>query len=664
MAVTGAQLEQQASYLLGDYITGSSAAVGAVDGSTLRCSTIAVLARAAANWTGYLLEITDSVTTALIGQVRPITDITVASGIATITVSPAFSNQVPSASTTTFRIHRHLPADKLEAINYALAVKSQSTPVIITEQFEAGNLLRNSNFELWRGPTSTLVYSGSGGGVDPDPEPEPGDVYGPWPATFVVAASDSESPTGADYVCDGTEDNIEIQTALDNLPTSGGTVLLLDGTYYISAPINVAWWDHIRGVGLSTILKLNDDINNRLLVVTGGDVVLENFKLDGNKAEQDIGEWELNGITIDATTAEENLSNIVIRNVTIKDVAGAGIFSAGTDDTYINDGIKIEGCNISGTVVQGIGLFYAPNAIVRGNKVVGGTTGISLDLDSDYAIVEGNDVSDCSLIGIELWSDPIGWHRIVNNIVTDPGWWAISTGGDHNIVSGNICRGGSAYGIEIGGSYHIVSGNIVDGVAVSTENNADGIILQTYSSLVFGNIISNIGRNDNNSGITLYAGETGETNHNKVFNNSITMADAGAAAGIRLVCNGAGAAVNYNDIENNHVNGNEVASSMGIWLLSSGEMSNNSISGNQLFDVDGGIVASGDTNTNIDSENHFVNVNTFYFGTTSNNYMTVGDGVTAPATAPGLASIYVDVADGDLKIKYADGTVKTIVVDT
>ena len=39
------------------------------------------------------------------------------------------------------------------------------------------------------------------------------------------------------------------------------------------------------------------------------------------------------------------------------------------------------------------------------------------------------------------------------------------------------------------------------------------------------------------------------------------------------------------------------------------------------------------------------------------------DGVTAPSTST-LAQIYVDTADGDLKVKFSDGTVKTIVVDT
>lgn len=40
------------------------------------------------------------------------------------------------------------------------------------------------------------------------------------------------------------------------------------------------------------------------------------------------------------------------------------------------------------------------------------------------------------------------------------------------------------------------------------------------------------------------------------------------------------------------------------------------------------------------------------------------DGVTAPSTVAGYAQIYVDTSDGDLKVKFGDGTVKTIVVDT
>lgn len=42
----------------------------------------------------------------------------------------------------------------------------------------------------------------------------------------------------------------------------------------------------------------------------------------------------------------------------------------------------------------------------------------------------------------------------------------------------------------------------------------------------------------------------------------------------------------------------------------------------------------------------------------------IKDGRTAPAATSGLAKLYVDAADGDLKVIFGDGTVKTIVTDT
>jgi hypothetical protein len=40
------------------------------------------------------------------------------------------------------------------------------------------------------------------------------------------------------------------------------------------------------------------------------------------------------------------------------------------------------------------------------------------------------------------------------------------------------------------------------------------------------------------------------------------------------------------------------------------------------------------------------------------------DGITAPAAVSGLAQIYIDTADGDLKVKFADGVTKTLATDT
>jgi hypothetical protein len=45
-------------------------------------------------------------------------------------------------------------------------------------------------------------------------------------------------------------------------------------------------------------------------------------------------------------------------------------------------------------------------------------------------------------------------------------------------------------------------------------------------------------------------------------------------------------------------------------------------------------------------------------------FVKLTDGISAPATEAGRATLFVDSSDGDLKIKFGDGTVKTIVTDT
>lgn len=45
-------------------------------------------------------------------------------------------------------------------------------------------------------------------------------------------------------------------------------------------------------------------------------------------------------------------------------------------------------------------------------------------------------------------------------------------------------------------------------------------------------------------------------------------------------------------------------------------------------------------------------------------YLEVTDGLAAPGAGAGKARIYVDTADGDLKVVFADGVVKTLATDT
>lgn len=53
-----------------------------------------------------------------------------------------------------------------------------------------------------------------------------------------------------------------------------------------------------------------------------------------------------------------------------------------------------------------------------------------------------------------------------------------------------------------------------------------------------------------------------------------------------------------------------------------------------------------------------------YFDAYASGALGISDGVTAPGTVAGMAQLYVDAADGDLKVKFSDGVVKTIATDT
>ncbi|ABN56606.1 APHP domain protein [Methanoculleus marisnigri JR1] len=71
--------------------------------------------------------------------------------------------------------------------------------------------------------------------------------------TTIVAASDSSAAdkAAAAYVCDGVNDHVEIQAALNALPSSGGVVLLSSGTYNCAGIIAPKAGSTLKGEGES-----------------------------------------------------------------------------------------------------------------------------------------------------------------------------------------------------------------------------------------------------------------------------------------------------------------------------------------------------------------------------------------------------------------------------
>lgn len=82
--------------------------------------------------------------------------------------------------------------------------------------------------------------------------------FAPQESTFIIAPAGSQLATNAHYVTNGTADNVEIQAALDALPSTGGKIYLAEGTYTLAAQVTRSLNNVIiEGSGSATLLNLN-----------------------------------------------------------------------------------------------------------------------------------------------------------------------------------------------------------------------------------------------------------------------------------------------------------------------------------------------------------------------------------------------------------------------
>jgi hypothetical protein len=109
-------------------------------------------------------------------------------------------------------------------------------------------------------------------------------------AKILVSASDAPAFTklGSQYVCDGVNDEVEIQTALNSIISTGGTVECSSGTFNLGAKIVIAnKWMGVVGQGINTILKIANGVNDHAISITGTGVVevkIQRLQIQGNKA--------------------------------------------------------------------------------------------------------------------------------------------------------------------------------------------------------------------------------------------------------------------------------------------------------------------------------------------------------------------------------------------
>ncbi|MCL0077395.1 right-handed parallel beta-helix repeat-containing protein, partial [Dehalococcoidia bacterium] len=103
----------------------------------------------------------------------------------------------------------------------------------------------------------------------------------------------------ADFVADGVDDHIQFQQALDALPTGGGKLIVLAGTYNFGAAVGRAIDNvTIQGIGQATVIN-RDGINPVFTAGAQSNWVFRDFKTDAGGIELTAAKnYTLQNITI------------------------------------------------------------------------------------------------------------------------------------------------------------------------------------------------------------------------------------------------------------------------------------------------------------------------------------------------------------------------------
>lgn len=289
-------------------------------------------------------------------------------------------------------------------------------------------------------------------------------------ATFVVASStaSAEYRAQADYICDGTADEVEINAAIQALPGQGGKVLLSEGIFYLAAPIVIDRRMTLEGQGhSSTSLTMANNADCNAIQGSGAisDGQFRSFSINGNKANQASGHG------VNAT----NLHNWQWYDISITSVKQHGIYVTGViTRTWWLTHVSIGSCDGDGMYLSGFYGMYAYGLYSLSN----GSDGITVVSGGDLLISESgfsengqyglnlNSIGNAQLIGVVTGGNTS--HGIYLSGTSesvqftscrhyDNGGDGLRTAGTltNIIINGGISQdnlGGASYGYYLGGT--------------------------------------------------------------------------------------------------------------------------------------------------------------------------------------------------------------------
>ena len=251
---------------------------------------------------------------------------------------------------------------------------------------------------------------------------------------FVIGTSTAGwTADDVDFLCDGTADDVEINAAIQSLPSTGGEILILDGTYNITSALNVNINNTtISGNGSNTILMRmwNSSTNEGVINITAanGGCIIEKLQINGNQS----------------VYGSSNNHGIIM-------------FSS-------NNTISENNCNNNN---NGMFLKSSSNNIVIGNTCNNNTDGIYFTSSSDNNTFTGNVCNDNSNNGI--------YFNMSSN----------------NTVIGNNCNNNNNNGIYVSRSSNnntITSNTCIRGTGQTSDYTSNQYTIYVSSSTASNNL--------------------------------------------------------------------------------------------------------------------------------------------------------------------------------
>lgn len=240
-------------------------------------------------------------------------------------------------------------------------------------------------------------------------------------ATLVVAAvnASAASKAAADYVCDGIDDQVELNNARAALQTvGGGKLVLTEGTFTLSGGIKYCSNLLVAGQGQATLLKAAVPQNLSGGMFTPSDsvdphprnVTIRDLAFDGSRPAlpaNSNGSFAIHFGGVDGGLLENldaahcqyagtaiyvaGCTNVVVRNCRSHDNDGCGIMLH----------VSCRHCLVEGNIIyrngiHGISLAIATDCAILNNQCWNN----GLALDNSYSnIYVGNDIAWCNIQG-------------------------------------------------------------------------------------------------------------------------------------------------------------------------------------------------------------------------------------------------------------------------